>query len=128
MAKSLAALLPLAAHAWSIVLTGPRGQMSDGRVTRMLNRNSVPAVLPFSSGLYRCELSFGRNRHSEERPQPSSTGTDAGFAAVRQPTAVLALLTIDSAVPLKIRAFSAAEKSIPSIEVTAFSIDPRRCG
>jgi len=35
---------------------------------------------------------------------------------------------IETAVPLKIRSFSAPEKSIASIELTDFSIDPSRCG
>src|SRR5439155_15434026 len=38
------------------------------------------------------------------------------------------ILINDRAVPPKIRSFSAAEKSIPSIELTAFSIDPSRWG
>src|SRR5437763_862266 len=38
------------------------------------------------------------------------------------------LFMIERAVPLWMRSFSAAEKSIPSMELTAFSIDPSRCG
>jgi len=41
---------------------------------------------------------------------------------------LVALFRTAKAVPLKIRSFSGVEKSIPSIEVTAFSIEPSRCG
>ena len=49
-------------------------------------------------------------------PNPGSSGT------------LVAVFISDTAVPLKICSFSAAEKSIPSIELTDFSIDPSRWG